>query len=351
MFFASRNPAPTTTSSSSDRAPVAAWRPSARRRRPQGAGSRSRAEVRPGPRDADVPAPQGCPLRGGGGREKPFGFYDATVDGGWHVPGEPYTTAPGSDFLWWRARMLGGRTNHWGRISLRMGPYDFKPQSRDGLGVDWPIGYEDLAPYYDKTELLVGVYGSERRTGEHAGFVHRACCCRRPRRAPHELLTARHCKPLGIPGDPGASGRAHVRQDGAALARKLHPAIRWPSGCWQTSDAESRLRASGRRRAGAAARSRRTSNRRPCCCRRRSRRGNCRHRHRRDGARGDGRQERPRDRRELHRQEDPHRPPRERAWSSCSRRAAARPRASCSTRRARCSRTAWRTAAGKSGHT
>ena len=103
--------------------------------------------------------PKDAPLRGGGTREKPFGFYDATVDGGWEVPGEPYTQAPGSDFRWWRARMLGGRTNHWGRISLRMGPYDFKPKTRDGLGADWPLTYEDLAPYYDKTELLVGIYG------------------------------------------------------------------------------------------------------------------------------------------------------------------------------------------------
>ncbi len=83
-----------------------------------------------------------------------------TVDGGWEVPGEPYTSAEGTDFRWWRARMLGGRTNHWGRISLRMGEYDFKPYSRDGLGFDWPMTYEDLAPYYDKTERLIGVYGS-----------------------------------------------------------------------------------------------------------------------------------------------------------------------------------------------
>ena len=56
--------------------------------------------------------------------------------------------------------MLGGRTNHWGRISLRIGPYDFKPPRRDGLGFDWPIAYEDLAPYYDKVEMLIGVFGS-----------------------------------------------------------------------------------------------------------------------------------------------------------------------------------------------
>ena len=72
--------------------------------------------------------PRDAPLRAAGNADKPFGFYDATVDGGWRVPGEPYTTAPGSEFQWWRSRMLGGRTNHWGRISLRMGEYDFKPE-------------------------------------------------------------------------------------------------------------------------------------------------------------------------------------------------------------------------------
>jgi choline dehydrogenase-like flavoprotein len=103
--------------------------------------------------------PDVAPLRGAATPDKPFGFFDATVDGGWRVPGEPYTSEDGR-FMWWRSRMLGGRTNHWGRISLRMGPYDFKPRSRDGLGLDWPMDYEDLAPWYDRTEALIGVYGS-----------------------------------------------------------------------------------------------------------------------------------------------------------------------------------------------
>ncbi|HCD28049.1 MAG TPA: GMC family oxidoreductase, partial [Gammaproteobacteria bacterium] len=101
-----------------------------------------------------------APLRATATPDKPFGYYDATVDGGWQVPGEPYSSADGVDFMWWRSRMLGGRTNHWGRISLRMGEYDFKPYSRDGLGFDWPMSYADLQPYYDKTEALIGVYGS-----------------------------------------------------------------------------------------------------------------------------------------------------------------------------------------------
>jgi choline dehydrogenase-like flavoprotein len=99
------------------------------------------------------------PRRGAGSRSKPFGEFDACI-GGWELDGEPYTVADGQRFLWWRARMLGGRTNHWGRISLRFGPWDFKGRSRDGLGDDWPIGYDDLAPYYDKLDRLVGLFGS-----------------------------------------------------------------------------------------------------------------------------------------------------------------------------------------------
>jgi choline dehydrogenase-like flavoprotein len=103
---------------------------------------------------------QRAPLRGSTTPDKNNGYYDATVDGGFSVPGEPYTLAQGSEqFSWWRPRMLGGRTNHWGRVALRFGPYDFKPKSRDGLGFDWPIAYEDLAPWYDKVERLVGVTG------------------------------------------------------------------------------------------------------------------------------------------------------------------------------------------------
>ncbi len=99
------------------------------------------------------------PRRGASTHERPFGEFDACL-GGWNLDGEPYTTAPGTKFRWWRARMLGGRTNHWGRISLRFGPYDFKHKSRDGLGDDWPIAYEDVSPYYDRVDQLIGVFGS-----------------------------------------------------------------------------------------------------------------------------------------------------------------------------------------------
>ena len=103
------------------------------------------------------------PRRGASTTERPFGEYDACI-GGWEIDGEPYTKADGTKFDWWRARMLGGRTNHWGRISLRFGPDDFKAKSKDGLGDDWPISYDDIAPYYDKVDELIGVYGDRKST-------------------------------------------------------------------------------------------------------------------------------------------------------------------------------------------
>ena len=75
-------------------------------------------------------------------------------NGAWEIEGEPYVSAPGSTFRWFRSRIVGGRTNHWGRIALRMAPVDFKVRSHDGMGDDWPLSYEDVAPYYDKVESL-----------------------------------------------------------------------------------------------------------------------------------------------------------------------------------------------------
>ena len=103
--------------------------------------------------------PWDSPRRGASTSYRPFGDFDACY-AGWKVEGEPFSKENGTDFMWWRARMLGGRTNHWGRISLRFGPKDFKRRSIDGLGDDWPIGYEDIKPYYDKIDQLIGIFGT-----------------------------------------------------------------------------------------------------------------------------------------------------------------------------------------------
>ena len=68
----------------------------------------------------------------------------------------PYT---GTNYAWVRARCLGGKTNIWGRLALRLSDYDFKAKSHDGYGEDWPLSYQDLAPYYDKVDLYLGISG------------------------------------------------------------------------------------------------------------------------------------------------------------------------------------------------
>lgn len=108
--------------------------------------------------------PYDLPHRGGGMGGKLKGEEAdefMAPNGAWEIPGEPYVSAPGSTFRWFRSRIVGGRTNHWGRVALRFSGMDFKPRSIDGMGDDWPITYEELAPYYDKAESFIGVFGSK----------------------------------------------------------------------------------------------------------------------------------------------------------------------------------------------
>lgn len=126
-----------------------------------------------------------------------YGFFEAP-NGYWDIPGEPYTVAPDSKFQWFRSRIIGGRTNHFGRISLRFSDYDFKPRSTDGLGDDWPVSYEDVAPYYDKAEAFIGVHGTREglRTAPDGIFM------KPPAPRVHEVLIQKSCKKLGIPVIP-----------------------------------------------------------------------------------------------------------------------------------------------------
>ena len=169
--------------------------------------------------------PDQGPLRGASTADKRFGFYDATVNGGWEVPGEPYVQTTNDDagrFDWWRPRMLGGRTNHWGRISLRNGPYDFKVYSRDGLGFDWPVSYADLAPYYDKVEMLVGVYGSNDGL-ENTPDSAPGCLLPPPSPIVSDLLIAQRGRRLGIPVIAGHRAVLTRQLDFKTSPARLHP--------------------------------------------------------------------------------------------------------------------------------
>jgi len=72
----------------------------------------------------------------------------------------PYTCPPDDFYLWIRGRNVGGRFLSWGRVALRMSDYDFKAATRDGIGEDWPIRYDDLVPYYERVERFLGIVGT-----------------------------------------------------------------------------------------------------------------------------------------------------------------------------------------------
>jgi len=141
--------------------------------------------------------PYESPRRGASTDFRHFGEMDMAY-GGWSLKGEPYTKKNGTEFNWFRSRMLGGRTNHWGRISLRFGERDFKHKSYDGLGEDWPISYEDVKPYYDKVDKLIGVFGTkENLPNEPDGFFLPP-----PKPRLHELYYIKGAKKANIPVIP-----------------------------------------------------------------------------------------------------------------------------------------------------
>ena len=141
--------------------------------------------------------PWESPRRGASTKFRPFGDFDASY-WGWEIEGEPYTKAAGTQWDWWRSRMVGGRTNHWGRISLRFGPKDFKRKSIDGLGDDWPIGYEDVKPYYDRIDKMIGVFGTnEGLPNDPDGFFLPP-----PKPRLHEVFIKNAAGKVGVPVIP-----------------------------------------------------------------------------------------------------------------------------------------------------
>src|SRR5246500_3116146 len=145
--------------------------------------------------------PYDLPHRGagvGGRASENFSEFLAP-NGAWQIQGEPYTSAEGANFQWFRSRIVGGRTNHWGRIALRFAPVDFQSKTRDGLGDDWPITYEDLAPYYDKVESYIGVFGTQ----ENVSSAPNGVFLPPPKPRCTEILIKKACDKLNIACIPG----------------------------------------------------------------------------------------------------------------------------------------------------
>ncbi len=159
--------------------------------------------------------PHQVPHRGAGARGQaytggPTGFTYSATYGGAQLEGEPYTVAPGNDFSWFRSRILGGRTNHYGRVTLRFADYDLKPRTTDGLGWDWPISYQDLSPYYDKAEQLIGVTGTvEKIRSAPDGIFNPPGALKA-----HDVLVQRACARQGIRAVPARQAVTTVARNG-----------------------------------------------------------------------------------------------------------------------------------------
>jgi choline dehydrogenase-like flavoprotein len=63
-------------------------------------------------------------------------------------------------FDWLRAYHVGGRSMHWARQSYRLSPMDFEANAKEGVGIPWPVTYDEIAPWYDNAELFAGISGN-----------------------------------------------------------------------------------------------------------------------------------------------------------------------------------------------
>jgi choline dehydrogenase-like flavoprotein len=170
--------------------------------------------------------PNLAPLRAMKTPDKQYGFYDASIASGWDIPGEPYTSASKEEkreFAWWRQRMSGGRTNHWGRVSLRNGPLDFKTRSLFDVGLNWPISYDDLAPYYDKAEMLAGIFGAGEDI-DNSPDSSPGVLLPPPKLRANELYARKHAKQkLGLRVVPVHRAILTQMQDAERVPKELHP--------------------------------------------------------------------------------------------------------------------------------
>lgn len=157
---------------------------------------------------------RGMSINGSGGGMMANGFFK--------IEGEPHTKVKGTTFNWFRSRIVGGRTNHWGRGVARFSPDDFRSRSLTGVGDDWPLTYDDLAPYYTKVERYVGIVGPTTYFGPPASDM--------PMPIPkcYELLVKRGCDNLGVPTVPTASALLTRPHQGRP---PCHYCAQCPRGC------------------------------------------------------------------------------------------------------------------------
>lgn len=158
-------------------------------------------------------------------RDQSYGYMDNEyVQGVWEHE-ITYTTAPGTEWMWPRCFAVGGKTNFWGRSSARFGEIDFRAASLDGAGADWPVAYEEIAPYYSRVERLIGVASTVQNRpsnpdGEYLPAMKFRCL---------DYILQKGCEKVGVPYLPDRI---------AQLTKPLHehPACHFCGNCTEGCD-------------------------------------------------------------------------------------------------------------------
>ena len=136
-----------------------------------------------------------------------------------------YETAPGTKWTWPRCFAVGGKTNFWGRSSARFGDIDFKAASLDGYDVDWPVSYDEIAPYYSRVEEMIGVASSVQHRpsnpdGEYLPPMNFRCI---------DHIVAAGAKKSGVPYLPDRIAQLTVPHAG-------HPSCHYCGNCTEGCD-------------------------------------------------------------------------------------------------------------------
>lgn len=140
----------------------------------------------------------------------------------------PYTNAPGSDWVWTRSKATGGKANFWGRSAARFGDIDFRAASRDGVDIDWPVDYAQIAPYFSRAERYMGVASTVQGRASNPDGDYLPPF---PLRCFNRILQT-GAERLGIPYLPDRCAQLTVAHNG-------HPPCHYCGGCSGGCDAGS----------------------------------------------------------------------------------------------------------------
>lgn len=157
-------------------------------------------------------------------RDQYYTVESEYTDGLWEH-GITYTTAPGTVWEWPRCHAVGGKTNFWGRSSARFGDIDFRAWGLDGAVPEWPVTYDEIAPYYSRVERMIGVAStvqnrSSNPDGEYLPPMKFRCL---------DYILKSGCDKLGVPYLPDRIAQLTV-------AHHEHPACHYCGNCTQGCD-------------------------------------------------------------------------------------------------------------------